>query len=90
MVLVPDTIYSPFSLNERTSASYYFITFNYFISRCSLLVMFLCKQTHYDYDYDYDFQPRDALVYNFKMYILRSCVSICEWRQRDLCVILVL
>jgi len=25
------------------------------LSHCSLLVMFLCKQTHYDYDdYDYD------------------------------------
>jgi len=24
-----------------------------FLSHCSLLVMFLCKQSHYDYDYDY-------------------------------------
>jgi len=40
-------------LFERAYISYcsfYFITFNYFLSHCSLLVMFLCKQTHYDYD----------------------------------------
>ena len=44
---------SPFDLNEYTLASFYLITFNCFFYLCSLLVMFLCKQSHYDYDYDY-------------------------------------
>jgi len=26
--------WTPFSVNERTSASFYFITFNYFLSHC--------------------------------------------------------
>ena len=35
-----------------------------FLSDCSLLVMFLCKQIHYDYDYDCDYDTRYSHSYN--------------------------
>ena len=66
-------------MNNCTLAIFHYIVF-YFLSHCSLLVMFIFKQTHYnynyDYDYDYDYAFRDkpsTSSMSFCLFLLYLC-----------------